>query len=133
MIVVLDTSSAVEIVLKRRHYKRLAKTIEEAEWIIAPMLFISEASNVFWKYYRFENLSMEKCESFIQDALALVDDFTPETELNREAFGLACLTRQPVYDMFFLALARRHNAHLVTLDKELIKTAKKQSIRLISL
>lgn len=51
MIIVLDTSAAVEIVLQRQRAIFLGKNVVQADWIIAPTLFISEVTNVFWKYY----------------------------------------------------------------------------------
>ena len=51
MIIVLDTSAAVEIVLQREHAIYLGRKVAEADWIIAPSLFIPEITNVFWKYY----------------------------------------------------------------------------------
>ena len=48
MIIVLDTSAAVEIVLKRERAISLGKNVVQADWIIAPTLFISEITNVFW-------------------------------------------------------------------------------------
>ena len=56
MIIVLDTSAAVEIVLQREHAIYLGRKVAEADWIIAPSLFIPEVTNVFWKYYLFNDM-----------------------------------------------------------------------------
>ena len=60
----------------------------------------------------------------------LVGTFVPSREIYREAFALACAqqSRAPD-DMFYLALARREDAVLLTLDGTLKKEAKRAGIR----
>jgi predicted nucleic acid-binding protein len=131
MIIVLDTSAAAEIVLQRENSVSLGKNIVQAEWVITPTLFISEITNVFWKYYVFKDMPLGLCEQAIDKAVSLPDEFVSERDLYKEAFPLGCLTQKPIYDMFFLVLARRNNAYLMTMDISLKKVAKKNSIRLI--
>ena len=53
MIAVLDTSAAVEVVLKRESSALFTDFLAEADLVIAPTLLITEATNVFWKYQKF--------------------------------------------------------------------------------
>ena len=129
MILVLDTCAAVEIVLNRKHAAVLSKHLTNADWVITPYLYIPEVTNVFWKYYQFTDMPKEKCEEAIEQAVALPDEYFDEELLYREAFSLACLSSRPVYDMYFLILARRNNGFLLTLDSSLLETAKKNSIK----
>lgn len=129
MIVVMDTSIGAEIVMQRTHAGFWAGHLENADWVIAPNLYIAEITNIFWKYHMFQDLSADICETCIENALMLPDDYAAETDLYREAFALACNTQMTVYDMFFLVLARRHNAALATMDKKLKATAKSQFVR----
>jgi predicted nucleic acid-binding protein len=46
-----------------------------------------------------------------------------------EAFLLARTARKPVYDMFYLALARSEDAALITMDAALRSYAEAQGIR----
>ncbi len=131
MILVLDASAAVEIVLQRANGQRLFRTIEEAEWILAPTLFVAEVTNVFWKYFRFGNLSMEQCEKAVSVALNLPDEYSDDKTLYKEAFALGCQIGKPIYDMFYLILARRNNGLLMTLDKGLAEAAAKHSVRVL--
>jgi predicted nucleic acid-binding protein len=116
VIAVLDVSGAVEIVLRRPECERLGGLVLEAEWVLVPSLYTAELCNVFWKYHEFHGLSRAACERAILQGLALPDTFSDDRELQREAFAMACLCRRPVYDMLYLVLARRHSAHLLTLD-----------------
>ncbi|MBW1786276.1 MAG: type II toxin-antitoxin system VapC family toxin [Deltaproteobacteria bacterium] len=129
MIVVIDTSAAVEIVLQRSPAGGLNRKVETADWVIAPMLFICEVTNVFWKYHRFKNMPMEECESGIDLCIGLVDTYFKESDLYQEAFQMACMAGRPVYDMYFLVLARRNNARLLTTDRGLTDVAREHAIR----
>ncbi len=130
MILVLDSSAAIEVVLQRDQSKKFSDQLSDADWVIAPDLFTSEIVNVFWKYYQFGDLSLEMCEHGIDNSLAIVDDIISAQELYQEAFALSCMNRHPVYDTLFLVLARRHNGTLLTLDKKLSKLALKHSIKI---
>ncbi|MDY6824495.1 MAG: type II toxin-antitoxin system VapC family toxin [Thermodesulfobacteriota bacterium] len=131
MIIVLDASAAVETVLQRKKGRELLQHLKDAEWVIAPGLFIPEVTNVFWKYVQFGSLSVSQCESGVEMAVALPDEYAEDKILHKEAFSLACNLGTTAYDMFYLALARRNNAHLMSLDKALYDTAARQSVRTI--
>ena len=129
MIAVLDTSAAVELVLNGARAGSVAAFLTNVESVLAPELFVAEACNVFWKYYHFQNVPAPVCEMGLSKCLELVNEFVPGSNLQAEAFALACLTSMTAYDMFYLALARRHNATLLTLDKDLADCAKKQGVK----
>ena len=129
MIVVMDTSIGAEIVMQRKQAGFWAGHLQHAEWVIAPSLYIAEITNVFWKYHTFQDVPADICETCIENALILPDDYAAESDLYREAFALACNTQMTVYDMFFLVLARRHDAALATMDRKLKNTAENQSVR----
>ena len=128
MIAVLDTSAAVEVVLQREKADLLAEYLVEADWVIAPTLFISEVTNVFWKYCQRTDLSQQECEQGLERAVALPDDFINEQELFREAFKLSCILNHSAYDIMYLIAARRNNAVLLTLDKKLIRNARECAV-----
>lgn len=128
MIAVLDVSAAVEILLHRPEADRLGRCVAEAEWVLVPALYTSELCNVFWKHHEFHSLSRETCERAITQGLALPDTFCDDRDLQREAFAMACLCRRPVYDMMYLVLARRHSAHLLTLDGALKTLSAKHDV-----
>lgn len=53
MIVVIDTCAAAEMVLQRTQADRFVAHVGEADWVIAPTLYIAEIANVFWKCHAF--------------------------------------------------------------------------------
>jgi len=132
MILILDASAAVEIVLQRENSVHFIDHIESAEWVLAPGLFIPEVTNVFWKYCKFGNLSVEQCEKGIDFSVRLPDEYCDDKTMYKEAFALGCQTGKPVYDMFYVVLARRNNGHLMTLDKTLTAIADGNAVRTIN-
>ena len=129
MITILDASGAIGVVLGRPEGNEIAEQLNSSKWVIAPELFISEVTNVFWKYHQFENLPIELSEAGIDRAIALIDEFVGSQGLYREAFSLACSAKHSVYDMFYLLLSRRNNGLLLTTDNVLKAIAKKYLVR----
>lgn len=128
MIAIIDASAAVEVILQRDSSATLMTLLAEAEWVIAPTVYVAEMSNVFWKYQNFTDLSQEDCEKHLDAAVALPDDLINDKELYREAFKLGCTLDHSIYDMLYLVLARRHNGTLLTMDKKLLRNAQQSNV-----
>jgi predicted nucleic acid-binding protein len=128
---VLDTSAAIEIVLLRGKATEFARLVEDADQVLAPDLIVPEVVNTVWKYHQFEGLSLSTCDRVLELALGLIDVLVSCQDLYREAFLLARTSRRSAYDMFYLALARREDAALLTSDLSLKKEAERQGIRVL--
>jgi predicted nucleic acid-binding protein len=128
--IVLDASAALEVALNRNRATELSGQLDEADEVLAPELFVPEIVNAVWKLHRFGNLSLSACDGALEVLLEFVDVLVSCKELYREAFLLSRTTRRPAYDMFYLALAKREDAALMTLDNALRKEALRQGIRL---
>jgi predicted nucleic acid-binding protein len=128
MITVLDASAAVEVVLQRPQADEIGEIILKADWVIAPTLFIAEIGNVFWKYQKMAAYPLDACETSIEHAIGIPDDYINEIELYRESFSMGCMLNHSVYDMLYLVLARRNNAILLTLDKKLKSVAQNSGV-----
>ena len=131
MRLVLDASAAIEVVLTRSKAREFERRLEEADQVLAPDLIIPEVVNTIWKYHQFENLNLNTCDQAIEFAIGLLDVLVPCKELYREAFLLARSARQPAYDMFYLALARREDAGFLTTDRALKREAERQGVRVL--
>ena len=83
---------------------------------MAPTLFHSEMANTLWKYVRAGMLDKEAAMARYEEAIGLVDTFTPDADLLPEALLAAA---HPVYDLLYLTLARRHGGSLLTVDRKL--------------
>lgn len=129
MIVVIDASAAVEIALNRSDAAFFRKILEDADLVLAPDIFPSEISNVFWKYGNFSKLPPEQCERGRAFCSELVDDFIPSRDLCREVLSESLRIGHPVYDVFYLVIARRNNAYLLTKDKKMQSIARALKIK----
>jgi predicted nucleic acid-binding protein len=128
--IVLDASAALEVALNRNRATELSAQLDEANEVLAPELFVPEVVNAVWKLHHFGNLSLSACDGTLEVLLEFIDVLVSCKELYREAFLLSRTTRRPAYDMFYLALAKREDAALLTLDNALRKEALRQGIRL---
>ncbi len=130
MRVVLDASAAVEIALDGKAARQLSEILDASDEAIAPELLVPEVVNAVWKYHQFTELDLGKCEKALEVAVRLVDRFVSNREIYREAFALSRAQKtRAAYDMFYLALALREDAVLLTLDGTLKKEARRAGIR----
>jgi len=128
--VVLDANCAIEIALNKPEGDRLKAMLDKSEQVLAPDLLIPEFVNALWKYHQFNQLSLSVCDQAMELLPVLVETFVPSRELYHEAFALTRAQQsRAAYDMFYLALARRENAVLLTLDATLKKEGKRAGIR----
>jgi len=116
MIVVLDVSGAIEIILKKDKSEKFNSEFESASWVIAPDLYISELSNVLWKYYKAKVITHSECNQYVRDGIEMIDDFIDAKEIWKEALGEGIKNNHSIYDMFYAIVARRNDARLITND-----------------
>ncbi|MDR0868226.1 MAG: type II toxin-antitoxin system VapC family toxin [Planctomycetota bacterium] len=128
MITVLDVSAAMQILRAGEKGERFNEARAAAERCLAPGLYIYELTNTLRKYQRGGHLSVAECEQYIAAGIKIIDDFIDAAELWREAFALGVKNNHSVYDMYYAALARRHNGTLITNDGDLAKICARENI-----
>jgi len=128
MIAVIETSAAVAVALGRSVPAALSQTLVEAELVLAPELFVAEITNLFWRYHHREGMPLPECKAALEDAMALPDEIVAQRELSREVFAMACHAGSTAYNMFFVVLARRYDAALLTVDPRLREVAVKLGV-----
>jgi predicted nucleic acid-binding protein len=128
MITVIDVSAAIEIILLKEKKDLFNSKFLEASWVIAPDLYVSELSNVLWKYYRARVITHEDCIQYVEDGINMVDDFIEGRELWKEALGEGIKNDHSIYDMYYCVLARRNDATLITNDEPLAKMCQELKI-----
>jgi len=57
MIAILDVSGAIQIILEKEKAEKFDQAFKDSEWVLAPDLYVSEISNVLWKYHRAKIIS----------------------------------------------------------------------------
>jgi predicted nucleic acid-binding protein len=126
---VLDASAAIEIAFDRKQAHFFSEALTAASEVLAPELLLAEATNTVWKIHQFEKIEVGKCEQALEMTFSLIDTFVSHAALYQEALRLSKVhKRRAAYDMFYLALAQREGATLLTLDAQLKKDAKREGI-----
>lgn len=131
MITVLEASAALEIAFNREDAVRFKSILFNSDVVIAPDIFPSEITNAIWKYRILASVDQRKCEAAIDYCIDMIDDYIGTKELCREVFSQSVKSKHPVNDMFYLVVARRNGAVLITKDQKLIKSAKEMQIEVI--
>ena len=125
---VLDASAAFEIAFNRPRAEFYKKTVSEAQKVIAPHFFINEVTNVLYKYVRGGYLDEQNAQLTLSFILQLVDEYIDSEENAVESLHEAIHLNHPAYDMFYLTLARRNAAVLLTEDERLKTLCKAQGV-----
>jgi len=131
MKIILDVSAAFAITTESPNSEKHLKALEKADQVLAPDLFYSESTNAAWKYHHIDDLPINLCLILADKAIRLVDTFFPSELLWQEALELAGKLAHPAYDCFYLVLAQREKASLLTMDKRLLKLAQDLDIEVI--
>ncbi len=128
MIAVLDANAAVRLALGQDNHEIASKTLKEAEWVVAPSIYIYEISNAMWKYHQAELISKTTLKEKVLNCAELIDEMIPANELYIECYEMACRWGHPAYDMAYLAVCLRKEAGLISFDKKILQVAEKLNI-----
>jgi predicted nucleic acid-binding protein len=118
---VLDASAALHVVMRLPTAEPVIDKLEQANLILVPQLYFSEAANALWKYVSHNQLSAEQAIERYQDVCALPDQAISDQTLALEALSLASTYNHPVYDMIYAVLARRNACGMLSKDSRLAK------------
>jgi predicted nucleic acid-binding protein len=121
---VVDASVAVLWALEQPDSDRAAALSGQSE-LIAPSVIVVEIGNAVWKAVRRGDLPPEHAVTAVEIALEPLHDVKAADELRGRALELAIDLNHPIYDCFYLALAKRERCPLVTADTALAAKAKK--------
>jgi predicted nucleic acid-binding protein len=122
---VIDASVASKWVLPEEGVDRAARLREDERDFIAPTLIAAEIGNAVWKRVVWHEMGNDDADRAIRLGVALVTRLVPMEDLARRALEIAIELKHPIYDCFYLALAERERAPLITADKRLLALRRK--------
>lgn len=125
MTLIVDASVASKWVLPEDGAERASRLRERDDDIIAPALIVSEIANAIWKRIVWGELETDDAVVALGSAVNIVARLIPLEELAKNALATAAELKHPIYDCFYVALAEREGAPLVTADNRLLTVAKK--------
>lgn len=130
---IVDASVAVKWFVAEQDFERALLLRSSGLDLIAPELVIAEVGNALWKRFHRKMLSEGEVRALMPLLHRPFDRLLPLTELMVKASDLAIDLDHPIYDCFYLALASREAAPLVTADKRLLEAARRARIEARSL
>ncbi len=125
---ILDSNTAVEIVLETANGKALKGLMEKDERVLCSHLFYAEIDSAIKEYARAGLVDNQQAHEYMEALVSLIDEFVDMRENYIEAFDEGMRHGHSTYDMFYLTLARRYGATLFTLDRRLIVLCEKLKI-----
>lgn len=120
---IVDASVAVRWYLPESGSDPAERILAGAASLLAPELVLAEIGNAVWKRVRKSEVSIETALAIVDRAKTAFTKLTSMSELAAPAMGLSARYDHPIYDCFYLALAERESAPLVTADKRLAALA----------
>lgn len=92
--------------------------------LIAPDLFVTETANALWKHARAGDLTGPVAARLLHNALSIMT-IKPSPPLIDRAMDIAAAFAHSAYDCFYLALAEREKAPIITADARLAALAER--------
>lgn len=115
MAIVIDASVALKWVVEEDGSAEAAELISES--LIAPALWIIECANVLCSLVRRGEIDDDDAKRKLAD---LQDSHVVRSSIEQDidaAMAMALTLKHPIYDCFYLALAVREGAQVVTADE----------------
>ena len=117
---VVDASVATKWFIVEKDAPTARELVRSDNLLIAPDLIVAEVLNVAWKRLIRKDLAWDQVAHVPVALPKLLAELWPTRWLASRAFVIAAELRHPVYDCFYLALAERQEATLVTADRRLL-------------
>ncbi len=129
-IFVLDTSAIIRLYLPDGPIPEKLEECIKSAWkaessLLIPELAIAEIGQVLWKKEQAGYIKKKESDEIINAFFELPIEILGHYDLLNDAISIARQHQITVYDSFFIALALKKNADLITADKKLEKTFKK--------
>jgi predicted nucleic acid-binding protein len=125
---VIDTSVAIKWVVPEAGSDAADLLLAGDHTLEAPELLATEAANTLWKKSVRGELSARQAREALDVLLHGGLAWHQTTALLPRALDLARLSRHPVYDCVYLALAETLDGTLVTADESLLRVARARRI-----
>lgn len=118
---VVDASVVAKWLIEEAGSDQARALVDGPEALCAPELLLAEIGNLLWRKIRLGETTTEQAiQGF--EALRYGDiDLASLTDLHDAAFGLSRALDHPIYDCYYLSLAERQDAPLVTADRRFLQ------------
>ncbi len=125
--IILDVSAVIPFLLYKD--EKLNYTIEQAQEIIAPELYVPESGNTLLQYVKKELITMEEAYKYINQSLDIVDSFINLANHSTDILSMAYRNNISFYDAQYLFLTKAMNGKLLSRDKALNRVSEKLGLK----
>jgi predicted nucleic acid-binding protein len=120
---IVDASVAARWFVPAFSWPSAVSLLKTGRNLLAPELILAETANAFWKAVRAGYMTPDEMQAAVAKMPNCFQSLTHLRDLAGDSAQIAILLNHPIYDCFYLALARRERAPLVTADKRLAAAA----------
>lgn len=124
MRLVIDANIAVKWHIQQERSEAARALGGPESRLIAPEFILAELASALRKYVKSGEVAADAAEAILQKSPLAFEALFPLEPLTIRAFKLAIAINHPIYDCYYLALAEREAAALVTADLKLAKAAR---------
>ena len=114
----LDASAAVKLVVEEPD-STLVRGMVGAALVVAPEFVLAEVANALWRKVRLGAIGAAEARAAQASLTGLFARLIPLEALQDGALDLSLRRDHPAYDCFYVALAMREAAPLLTADRRL--------------
>jgi predicted nucleic acid-binding protein len=129
MSLIVDASVAVKWFSEESGSAEAEALLASGEELLAPALVLAEIGNALWKKARRSLLEPRQAISGTNEAPGYFDQLIAPEELATRSIEIALAVQHPIYDCFYIALAQRENAPLITADERQLAAARKAKVK----
>lgn len=120
MICIVDASVALKWYVHEDETADALGLIEYVDRLIAPSLIVAEVCSAVWKRFRRGDTTAAQTDLVAATIRQQFDRLVALDLLAPSAMAIARVLGHSIYDCFYLALAEREGADLVTADRRLL-------------
>ena len=120
MTLVIDASVALKWFVEEQGSDRARGLLSREERLIAPELLLAEVFNAAWRLLRGGHMVAEQYDIVLARLAGAIAEFVPLRPIVSRAAAIGRALDHPIYDCFYLAVAERASAALVTADRRFL-------------
>jgi predicted nucleic acid-binding protein len=121
--VVLDASAVAKLLIEEPGSDVVRGIVATEPHRLAPELLVAEVGNMLWRRMRNGTTPVAAADRLMRAVPRAVTSLEALAPLSQDALEIALRHNHPIYDCFYVALARRESSALVTADRRLAQLA----------
>ncbi|MFN8373040.1 MAG: type II toxin-antitoxin system VapC family toxin [Anaerolineae bacterium] len=129
----VDASVVVERIIRGQftpNAQVLFSQLASGDVLVVPEFCLLECTNVIWKQVRFQGMSQQQAERTLRDLRALPLKRVPTKSVLNSALQIGLRHQLAIYDAVYVALAKRSNYPLITVDQPQTRAATAEGLTL---